>query len=635
MYLKKITIQNYGPLKNFVLEMPFNKDSEGKETTPKPLIIVGINGSGKTIILSHIVNNFLITKQTVYDDIEVQKDYVYKIRSPYYINDSYFYYARLDFSEHNYTIEYQLHNSKNAYEEMADFVKPNDDWDKIPTNKTNCLDSTFVNKRDYAKKIIDNNVIKYFPSDRTSTPAWLNAKALIAPQTYSHYENFSSISNRSIIYQDEFELNKCWIMDLILDRELYDRKIVQLPPREMKLPGQSIIRELRTEVHYIGATEVLYNEISKIINTIFRQNDLVLRIGTGPRKDRRLGILRIKDDYQILPNLSQLSLGESVLLNMFLSIIRDADNTKANWKSFDDIEGIVLIDEIENHLHNDLISKALPELIKMFPKIQFIITSHSPIFLLGMENTFNDKFQIIELDSCEQNGYSIKNAEQFSEFHEAFAMYQNTQKFKEQICRSNKPVVLTEGETDVQLISKAWQILHPTKEMPFDIIGLSPDGGSGAKAINSILSKLRAIPGKKIIGLFDADFAGIQQFSGLTDKQKFQFCENRDIKIKEHAIFATCLPVPEEKYFMKGIENGFEIEDYFNDAAIEGYSQRIAKITRDEDGNQTIDDNDKYYQKFHEKKERFAEHVQGYTNEDGRFNHFQQLFDRLEEIIRL
>lgn len=635
MYLKRIIIQNYGPLKNFILELPFNKDSEGKETTPKPLVIVGKNGSGKTIILSHIVNSLIMAKQYVYDDAEVQKDYVYKIRSPYYINNSYFYYARLDFSENNYSLEYQLHDSKNTCEEMPDFIKPNDDWDKIPNNETNYLDSTFVSRREHTKQIIDSNVIKYFPSDRTSTPAWLNANALISPQTYSHYTNFSNISNRSIIYQDEFELNKCWIMDLILDRELYDKKILRLPPQDTQQSDGSIVRLIRDELHYVGSTEILYDKISRIINTIFRQNGLVFRIGVGPRKNRRLGVLRIKDNYQILPNLSQLSLGESILLNMFLSIVRDADYNKENYLSFKEIEGIVLIDEIENHLHNDLVSKALPELIKLFPKIQFIITSHSPIFLLGMENVFKDEFQIIELDSCESNGYLIKNAEQFSEFQEAFALYQNTHKFNEQLTQTNKPVILAEGETDPKIISKAWQILHPGEDIPFDIIGLSPQSGSGAKAINSALSKLRAIPGKKIIGLFDADSAGTNQFSGLTITQGFQVCQNQDIKIKENAIFATCLPVPNEKCFMKGKEDGFEIEDYFNDIALEGCSKRVVKITQDQNGNQTIDENDKYYQKFKGNKKQFSESVQDFTNEDGRFDNFQILFDRINEIIQM
>lgn len=52
-------------------------------------------------------------------------------------------------------------------------------------------------------------------------------------------------------------------------------------------------------------------------------------------------------------------------------------------KSSKDITGIVLIDEIENHLHPSLQKKISGLLSKSFPKIQFIVSTHSPIPLFG------------------------------------------------------------------------------------------------------------------------------------------------------------------------------------------------------------------------------------------------------------
>ncbi len=51
-----------------------------------------------------------------------------------------------------------------------------------------------------------------------------------------------------------------------------------------------------------------------------------------------------------------------------------------------DLEGIVLIDEIETHLHVDLQKKVLPFLTGFFPKIQFIVTTHSPFVLSSVSN---------------------------------------------------------------------------------------------------------------------------------------------------------------------------------------------------------------------------------------------------------
>ena len=49
-------------------------------------------------------------------------------------------------------------------------------------------------------------------------------------------------------------------------------------------------------------------------------------------------------------------------------------------------EGIVLIDEIETHLHLELQRIIMPFLTKTFPNIQFIVTTHSPFVLNSMPN---------------------------------------------------------------------------------------------------------------------------------------------------------------------------------------------------------------------------------------------------------
>mgnify|MGYP003291011632 CR=1 FL=1 len=51
-----------------------------------------------------------------------------------------------------------------------------------------------------------------------------------------------------------------------------------------------------------------------------------------------------------------------------------------------DLEGIVLIDEIETHLHVDLQKQIVPILTELFPKLQFIMTTHSPFILNSAEN---------------------------------------------------------------------------------------------------------------------------------------------------------------------------------------------------------------------------------------------------------
>ena len=52
-----------------------------------------------------------------------------------------------------------------------------------------------------------------------------------------------------------------------------------------------------------------------------------------------------------------------------------------------DTEGVVLVDEIETHLHLELQKKILPVLTELFPGLQFIITTHSPFILNSLDHT--------------------------------------------------------------------------------------------------------------------------------------------------------------------------------------------------------------------------------------------------------
>ena len=59
------------------------------------------------------------------------------------------------------------------------------------------------------------------------------------------------------------------------------------------------------------------------------------------------------------------------------------------------VEGIVLIDELETHLHIELQKKIMPFLTKFYPGIQFIVTTHSPYILNSISNV-----KIYDLERC-------------------------------------------------------------------------------------------------------------------------------------------------------------------------------------------------------------------------------------------
>ena len=70
-----------------------------------------------------------------------------------------------------------------------------------------------------------------------------------------------------------------------------------------------------------------------------------------------------------------LSSGYAAIMYIIVNLILEMD--KVLDANFDlSMPGIVFIDEIEAHLHLDMQRKILPLLIKLFPNVQFIVSTN-------------------------------------------------------------------------------------------------------------------------------------------------------------------------------------------------------------------------------------------------------------------
>ena len=82
---------------------------------------------------------------------------------------------------------------------------------------------------------------------------------------------------------------------------------------------------------------------------------------------------------------TEVSDGFAAVLDIVADLILKMQDDSSLTRSYQK-EGIVLIDEIETHLHLALQKVIMPLLTKVFPNIQFIITTHSPFVLSSMPN---------------------------------------------------------------------------------------------------------------------------------------------------------------------------------------------------------------------------------------------------------
>ncbi len=114
-------------------------------------------------------------------------------------------------------------------------------------------------------------------------------------------------------------------------------------------------------------------------------------------------VLVIKKDGQELP-FDQFSEGERTMAALVCDIARRLAIANPDSKEPLKGDGIVLIDEIDLHLHPQWQEKAIPALKRTFSNIQFIVTTHSPIVLGYVPKEcvrLLHEFQLVESPSTE------------------------------------------------------------------------------------------------------------------------------------------------------------------------------------------------------------------------------------------
>ena len=105
-----------------------------------------------------------------------------------------------------------------------------------------------------------------------------------------------------------------------------------------------------------------------------------------------------KDDLDI--DVNQLSAGEKSVILFIADLAMRLTIANPSLENPLEGEGVVLIDEIDLHLHPQWQRNILPALLKTFPKCQFIVTTHSPLVI---SNVARESVFILD------NGKLVKN----------------------------------------------------------------------------------------------------------------------------------------------------------------------------------------------------------------------------------
>ena len=564
MYLNKIITHNLGPISKINLDLPFNSNGN-----PKPLIIVGENGTGKSIFISNIVDSF-------YEIIGSEFLCVRKNS----VGTAYKYFKIIDLKEIKYDEKYLF-----SYIEFKDKMGCIDylfkSGDILKTNIEKLINKNLSNSFSWednanfknfdkhnidVKKLLEKDILCYFGPNRYERPFWLNQE-YYEDQNYDHLELeyvFSNDFSNNIMIAEMTKKNLRWLLDVIADSR---------PDIEKNIVNQTW-NIAHIDFNNLQILQISRENAEKIMSSILGE-DVYFGLNLRAYKGNRFNVMSRRTNKMLLCSLDALSTGQSALFNMFVTIIRYSDNLNLNNSiRLEDITGTIVIDEIDLHLHSNMQFDILPKLIKLFPKVQFIITTHAPLFLLGMEKTFgNDGFEIIEMPKG-----NVITAERFSEFGKAYDFLKETNKFENDIKKLlnddsviRSPLIITEGKTDSIHLQTAKSKLENLegneflKELNLEFFKFEQLDSSvikqiemGSKQLSTMCKEISKIrQNKKIIFIADSDVPEINNIVGSNSEE---------LKYKDwgNNVYSFILPIPDSRKDIGAIC----IEHLFTDAEI-------------------------------------------------------------------
>lgn len=526
IYLSNATFYNRAPFEK--LEMHFEENEIA--------VLTAVNGRGKTTILSHIVDAFHEMARPFFPvDYEGKENKLYRISSGIESLDP----TRPSLAYLRF---------KTISGEIIDYVNirgslTEDEYNAfdLPTNKIQfahlkaSLDSSNFAKMVFpaldqkkAQTIFESNLLTYFPSYRYEAPGYLNDPYQIKLSFANSLGFTGQLKNPLEVVSGLPQLVN-WIMDVVLDMS--------------NNPNPQ--------------THALFQNLNLILNTtLISKGFSMVRFGVGPRNfgGTRIQVLNNLTNECIYPSIFNISAGESSMLCLFGELIRQADNN-VNSIDLNKISGIVLIDEVDKHLHIRLQKEILPILFRRFPNVQFIVSSHSPFLSMGLADVVPDRAKIIDLETFGISKDPTTN-ELYNEVYRL--MIGENDRFKElyrsleeKIKDGTVPLVITEGKTDVQHLRSAMTRLN-IQGCDVEFFDITGDwGDSKLKLLLEQLSKVAQ--SRKIVGIFDRDVASIVAEIERGGSEYKDYGNN---------VFAFCLPVP------AGRENqtNISIEFFYKDS---------------------------------------------------------------------
>ena len=154
----------------------------------------------------------------------------------------------------------------------------------------------------------------------------------------------------------------------------------QLVKYMVHLKTQQAYARQEGELQIEGNIQAWFNRFEAALGVLLEDSSVRMKY------DYRNYNFLLQQDVRLPFGFNELSDGYSSVIQIVSDLIMRMEQ---NWLlkgtlSEYNAEGIALIDELETHLHIELQKKILPFLVTFFPRVQFIVSTHSPYVLTSI-----------------------------------------------------------------------------------------------------------------------------------------------------------------------------------------------------------------------------------------------------------
>lgn len=318
-----------GYLTKIKTKIPYSNKEVDIELNGKTLILIGGNGCGKTQLLNYVYEK--LTSRVIAKDNDKIED-----------------------------LERRIFTYENAIEQHGQTHASHDEWlrgiQKFNT-KIDELKNPPVKLSDLKDFVLRYNafraVLLKFEAGRTSD--------ILKPSSVSSIDSLKEKDRKTASNpkQTTSSIFEEFLLTSIANQAFSESKKINNNPKEAE------------------RIDKWFKKLETDLQRLFEDNDLKLVFKSDSLS------FEIHQPNKEPYSFQKLSSGFSSIMAVYADLV-----AKVSLRSMDpeDLTGVVMIDEIDAHLHVSLQKKILSFLTKAFPKVQFIVTTHSPFVVSSVSD---------------------------------------------------------------------------------------------------------------------------------------------------------------------------------------------------------------------------------------------------------